>query len=112
MKVSNGQNLKPAEKAILVLMGTPALSLIGYFISRTGFRSYIFILTIMATVWIGGIYLGFKRKVMLGRGLEINKDKTPGEFYVNIGVLLLLYLVMLIFFVGMFQQEIGNLKRS
>ena len=87
------------------------VTLAGFFLSRTGFKSYLAIFLFMSFAWLYGCYLGFSRGVMFGRGLVISRDDSPAKFYLNMGVLLVIYVFVLLFFVGIFLQQIGYLSR-
>jgi len=103
--------LKRGEIAVLTVMFLVNITLGGFFLSQTGFKSYLAIFVFMTFAWLYGCYLGFKRGIMFGRGLEIKREDNPSRFYLNIGVLLVIYAFVLLFFVGIFLQQTGYLKR-
>lgn len=108
---AEGRRLNRGESAILTIMLLANVSLTVFFISRTGFRSYVAIFLFMSFAWLYGCYLGFKRGVMFGRGLVISREVSPVKFCLNMGVLLALYIFVLLFFIGLFLQQIGYLGR-
>src|SRR4051812_762718 len=105
------QKLNLAEKAVLVAMTAVNLGLTGFFFSRTGVKSYLIIYLFMAFGWVFGCFLALKRGLMLGRGLIIRRHDNPVRFYLNMAVLVGMFIIMSLFFVGLFLQETGYLPR-
>jgi hypothetical protein len=108
---TENHKLNLAEKGVLVAMTALNLGLTGFFFSRTGVKSYLIIYLFMSFAWVFGCFLALKRGFMLGRRSIIRRQDNPFRFYLNMTVLVAMFIIMSLFFVGLFLQETGYLPR-
>jgi len=106
------RKLNRSESVILLGLALLDVVVAGYFWVSTGPKPYIAVFTVTAGIWLVGIYLGFKRGVMFGRGLVLNRDGSRTKFYLNMALLILFHLCVVGFFIGIFLQQIGYLPRN
>ena len=86
--------------------------MVVYFWAETGMKSYIIISAVVTLGWSSFILVGLKSGYMLGRRVVIAKEQNPMKFYGNVLLLLLSYLLMILFSVGLYLQETGYLVRN
>lgn len=108
----NGKQLRYGESALIWTMCFINVCMLIFFVSKTGIKQYVLITGLMVWGWTGGVYVGFKKGIMFGRRQAITRDESPIVFYVNIGILTFLYLLVVLIFFGIFLQKIGYLVQS
>lgn len=105
------RSLKLGEIILLSAMFVINAGMTIFFYVKTGFKPYLGVFLFLSFGWLSGFYFGFKRGFMLSRGVAISKQRDSSKFYLNIGILFGIYLLVLLFFVGMFLQQTGYLAR-
>lgn len=79
---------------------------------KTGVKSYLIISGVTTVGWLSFVLMVLKRGYMLGRRTAIACQDNPFKFWANVGFLLLGYVLMLSFSVGLYLQETGYLARK
>lgn len=83
--------------------------MITFFLAKTGVKAYVVISAIVTLGWLGFMFVVLKHGYMFGSRIVILKENSPTKFYVNIGLLLLGYGLMILFSFGLYLQKIGYL---
>ena len=102
-------SLRRGELVVLAVMLVINVAMTVYFLLKTGFKSYVGIFLFMSFGWLLGCYLGFKQGYILGQNHIIRREDGPWRFYLHIAVLIVLYFLMLLVFVGLYFQELAKL---
>jgi hypothetical protein len=100
------------RKSLLATLYPLNILMLVYFWAKTGMKSYIIISAVVTLGWISFILVVLKCGYMLGRRVIIAKEQSPMKFYGNVLLLLLGYLLMILFSVGLYLQETGYLVRN
>ncbi len=100
------------RKSLLATLLPLNILMVVYFWAKTGMKSYIIISAVVTLGWISFILVVLKSGYMLGRRVVIAKEQNPMKFYGNVVLLLLGYLLVILFSVGLYLQETGYLARD
>jgi len=84
--------------------------LLVFFLAMTGPQKYILICGIVMFGSTGFIFLVLKNGYILRRGKTISIKTDPRKFYINIGLLIFIYLIVLLFSCLFYLQEAGIWK--
>ena len=85
------------------------VALMFFFALKTGIKTYL-VPTCIVTFGAGGfIFLVLKHGFMISKGRYIRRNENPVQFYGDVVLLFVIYLVMLFMATCLYLQEIGYL---